>query len=109
MQKGVFGQPGNEAFILALHNPRTGLVAVLGGSLQKAGFVGNNLAQLMYAQVNHEYPLKAGVGLSGIVSSFGDEQSSVKKGAFKRDDVSLATVGKNRTEAIKIMNEVGYE
>ena len=72
-------------------------------------FLTSDLAQLMYAQVNHEYPLKAGVGLSGIVSSFGDEQSSVKKGAFKRDDVSLATVGKNRTEAIKIMNEVGYE
>lgn len=73
------------------------------------GFLTGDLAQLMYAQVNHEYPLKGGVAMSGIVSSFGDEQSSVEKGNFKRDNVSLATVGKNRTEAIKIMNEVGYE
>lgn len=72
-------------------------------------FLTNDLAQLMYAQVNHEYPLKEGVGLSSIVSSFGEGQVSVKKGEFKRDTVSLATVGLNRSEAIKIMNEVGYE
>ncbi len=72
-------------------------------------FLTDNLAQQMYAQVNHEYPLKKGVMLSGIVQSFGKDQPGIENGVFKRDTADLATIGNFRTEAFEIMNEVGYE
>ena len=72
-------------------------------------FLTDNLAQQMYAQVNHEYPLKKGVMLSGIVQSFGKGQPGIENGVFKRDTTDLATIGNFRTEAFEIMNEAGYE
>ena len=72
-------------------------------------FLTGDLAQQMYARVNHEYPLKEGVMLSGIVKSFGEGQPGIENGVFKRDTVNLATIGNFRTEAFEIMNEAGYE
>jgi len=93
---------------------------VSGGAITKAAknkaealrlleFLAGDLAQYMYAQVNHEYPVKSGVSFSGIVQSFGSGQDGVKKGVFRQDQRNLAEIGSHRKEAIKILDEVGFD
>ena len=62
-------------------------------------FLVGDLAQKMYAEQNNEYPLRAGVELSGLLQSFGD---------FKRADQSLADVAAKRPLAVRLVNEVHY-
>ena len=62
-------------------------------------FLSGDLAQFMYAQVNHEYPVKPGVQLSGIVKSFGSNQDGIKNGDFKKQ--------RNRQERSSC-DEAGY-
>lgn len=72
-------------------------------------FLSGDLAQFMYAQVNHEYPVKSGVQYSGIVKSFGSGQEGVKKGVFKQDNRNLSEIGSYRKKAIQILDEVNYD
>ena len=78
-------------------------------ALKLIEFLTEDLAQHMYAGVNHEYPLKKGIALSGIVRSFGKGQSDVKEGLFKRDDKTLIALAKLRNKSIEIMNRAGFE
>jgi iron(III) transport system substrate-binding protein len=63
----------------------------------------------MYAQVNHEYPVKSGIRYSGIVQGFGGGQDGVKKGVFKQDQRNFAEIGRYRTKAIKLLDEVDFD
>jgi iron(III) transport system substrate-binding protein len=72
-------------------------------------FFTGNLAQTMYAQVNHEYPLRQGVGLSGIVKSFGTGQAGVVEGIFKADPLSMTRIGNNRQTAIELLDHVRFD
>ena len=72
-------------------------------------FLSGNLAQYMYAEVNHEYPVKQGTRLSSIVSGFGNAQAGVEQGQFKRDSLSIATLAKYRKQAIQLLNEVRFD
>ena len=72
-------------------------------------FLSGDLAQYMYDQVNHEYPVKEGVPYSGIVSSFGSSQEGVKKGVFKQDKRNLSKIGSYRKKSIQILDEVNYD
>ena len=72
-------------------------------------FLSGNLAQYMYAQVNHEYPVKSGIQYSGIVQGFGGGQDGVKKGVFKHDQRNLTEIGSHRKKAIKILDEVDFD
>ncbi len=57
-------------------------------------------AQRIYAEVNHEYPLRDGVPVSDMVTSFG---------AFHADSLSLAEIARNRRRASEIVDEVGFD
>ncbi len=57
-------------------------------------------AQKMYSEVNGEYPVQEGVEWSDQLKLWGE---------FKRDELDLADVARNRGEAIKIMDRVGYD
>ena len=72
-------------------------------------FLSSDLAQFMYAQVNHEYPVKPGVKLSGIVKSFDSNQEGIKNGVFKKDKMSLAEIGQKRADALKMLDEFGFD
>ena len=72
-------------------------------------FLSSDLAQFMYAQVNHEYPVKSGTQLSSIVKSFGSKQEGIKKGVFKKDSMGLSKIGNLRKEAINILDQVGFD
>ncbi|MCS6813095.1 MAG: Fe(3+) ABC transporter substrate-binding protein [Cyanobacteria bacterium] len=57
-------------------------------------------AQVIFASSNNEYPVLADVPLDPVLASYG---------RFKRDRVSMATIGKNTPEALKIMDRAGWK
>jgi iron(III) transport system substrate-binding protein len=62
-------------------------------------FLVSDDAQKWYAEVNHEYPVKAGVDISDALRAFG---------AFKADSVNLAVLGENNAAAVRLMDRVGW-
>ena len=63
-------------------------------------FLTGDVAQSMYAEVNYEYPVKAGVKRSELVASWGD---------FKADNISLDEIAKYHSAAIKLLDEVKFD
>ena len=63
-------------------------------------FLTSDEAQKLYAELNNEYPLKAGVALSAVVKSWGE---------LKADPLSLAEIGKNRKRASELVDEVAFD
>lgn len=63
-------------------------------------FLSDDVAQQMYAEVNYEYPVKQGVALSKLVSSWGE---------FKSDSVALADIAAQRKTALKLLDEVKFD
>ena len=57
-------------------------------------------AQQWYAEINHEYPVRAGVAVSAILQSFGE---------FKADKLQLDTLGELNADAIKVMDRAGWK
>ena len=62
-------------------------------------FLSSDQAQKMYADMNHEYPVKAGVARSALVRSWGD---------FKADTLSIDAIAKHRPAASKLVDKVGF-
>lgn len=62
-------------------------------------FLSSDKAQKIYAEVNHEYPVKPGVARSEIVRSWGD---------FKADTLSIEEIAKYRPAASKLVDTVGF-
>lgn len=63
-------------------------------------FLTSEKAQKIYAEVNHEYPVKPGVAASSLVQSWG---------AFKSDPVSLEEIAILRKRATEMVDEVGFD
>lgn len=57
-------------------------------------------AQTWYAEVNGEYPVKAGVEASELLKSWGE---------FKADELNLSELGKNNADALKMMDKAGWK
>lgn len=62
-------------------------------------FLSGDIAQKMYADMNHEYPVKSGVKRSALVQSWG---------AFKMDTLNIEAIAKNRPAASKLVDKVGF-
>lgn len=62
-------------------------------------FLSGDYAQKLYAAQNFEYPVKVGVPLHPLVKSWG---------AFKADNINLATVAKHRATASKLVDQVDF-
>lgn len=62
-------------------------------------FLASDLAQQMYAESNFEYPIANGVPISGLVKSMGE---------LEADDMALGNIAEHRGDALKLVNEVGY-
>jgi len=62
-------------------------------------FLAGDASQKWYADVNHEYPVKAGVEISDTLKAFGE---------FKVDSVNLATLGEYNAAAVKTMDRAGW-
>ena len=57
-------------------------------------------AQEIYAELNHEYPVKPGVARSELVRSWG---------AFKADTADIEAIGKLRARAARLVDEVRFD
>ena len=57
-------------------------------------------AQRIYAEVNHEYPLREGVPVSDMVASFGE---------LRADPLALSEIAEHRKRASELVDEVGYD
>ncbi len=57
-------------------------------------------AQRIYAEVNHEYPVDPAVPVSGVVAAWGSPD---------RDSLSLAAIAGHSPEALKIVDEIGFD
>ena len=63
-------------------------------------FLSGDLAQQMYAEQNHEYPVNKEITPSGLVQSWGE---------FAYDPLPLAEIAKHRVTATKMVDKVGYD
>lgn len=63
-------------------------------------FLSGDLAQRMYAEQNHEYPVNKAITPSGLVQSWGD---------FKYDPLPLADIAEQRNTASKMVDKIGYD
>lgn len=62
-------------------------------------FLSSDKAQRLYAERNHEYPVKPGVPWSPTVQAWG---------RFKPDALPLVEIAKNREAAVRVYNQVGF-
>jgi len=63
-------------------------------------FLASDKGQEMYAEVNHEYPVRDGVPWSPLVKSWGD---------FKPDPISLNEIAALRKKASELVDKVGFD
>lgn len=63
-------------------------------------WLSSDAAQKIYAETNHEFPVKEGVARSELVSSWGE---------FTPDTTPLADIAAARAAALKIMETVNYD
>ena len=57
-------------------------------------------AQAWYAEVNHEYPIRANIPVSKTLAAMGK---------FKADDLNLSPLGQYNVEAVKLMDRAGWK
>ncbi|MCH8166598.1 MAG: Fe(3+) ABC transporter substrate-binding protein [Proteobacteria bacterium] len=57
-------------------------------------------AQSLYAELNYEYPVRAGVAVSDLVAGWG---------GFEPDTIALTEIAELRGEALKIVGETGFD
>jgi iron(III) transport system substrate-binding protein len=63
-------------------------------------WLSGDAAQKIYAETNHEFPVKPGVERSALVAGWGD---------FTPDSKGLTEIAKARPAALKIMEEINYD
>ncbi len=69
-------------------------------ALKLMEFLASDEAQAIYAEINHEFPVKPGVARSELVQSWGD---------FTADGVNLGELAGLRPTALKLMEEVNFD
>jgi iron(III) transport system substrate-binding protein len=63
-------------------------------------FLSGDEAQRVFAEANHEYPVKPGTEPSAILRSWGE---------FRADTLNLAVLGELNSAAVRIFDEVGWK
>ena len=63
-------------------------------------WLSSDAAQKIYAEANHEFPVKAGVARSTLVQSWGE---------FTPDSLGLADIAKARSDAVKLIEGVDFD
>ena len=69
-------------------------------ALKLMEFLASDEAQRIYAETNHEFPVKDGVARSELVASWGE---------FTPDSLAMTDVAKLRPEALKLIEEVDFD
>ncbi|MFZ7109755.1 Fe(3+) ABC transporter substrate-binding protein [Avibacterium avium] len=71
-----------------------------GNAVKLVEFLSGDKAQHLYAELNHEYPVKPSVEKSKLVQSWGE---------FKQDDLPLEKIAENYENALKLIDEVKFD
>ncbi len=82
-----------SGMVMARHAPHKD------AALKLMEYLSSDEAQKIYAEVNHEYPVKDGVAWSALVQSWGN---------FKADDLSLEDIAKLRKKASKLVDKAAF-
>ncbi len=82
-----------SGMVLAKHSPNKA------NAVKLMEFLASDEAQKIYAEVNHEYPVKPGVVWSDLVKSWG---------TFKADPVALDEIAKLRKQAVNLVDETNF-
>jgi iron(III) transport system substrate-binding protein len=69
-------------------------------ALKLMEFLASDEAQKIYAETNHEFPVKPGVPVSALVASWG---------TFTPDTLPLTEIAAERPAALKIMEEINFD
>lgn len=69
-------------------------------ALKLMEWLSSDEAQKIYAETNHEFPVKPGVATSELVASWG---------SFTSDALPLSDVAANRATALRIMEEINFD
>ncbi len=69
-------------------------------ALKLMEFLTSEPAQKIYAEINHEFPLRPGVARSELVESWG---------SFIPDSADLSSLAANRPQALKLMEEINFD
>ena len=69
-------------------------------AIQLLEFMVSDAAQTYYAEINHEYPVVASASISTSIKTLGE---------FTSDTVNLSMLGIHNTEAVKLMDRVGWQ
>ena len=69
-------------------------------ALRLMEFLSSDEAQRIYAETNHEFPVKPGVPRSALVQSWGD---------FTADPIDLNELARLRPDALRLMEEVNFD
>jgi iron(III) transport system substrate-binding protein len=69
-------------------------------ALKLMEFLSSDAAQAIYAETNHEFPVKPGVARSALVASWGE---------FTPDNLNLMDVAAKRPEALKLKEEINFD
>ncbi len=92
---GQFGTHVNiSAVALAKHSPNKA------NAVKLIEFLSSDKAQRLYAELNHEYPVKPGVERSALVKGWGD---------YTADTIKLEDIAKNYEKALKLVDEVKFD
>lgn len=62
-------------------------------------FMVSDQVQSWYAEVNHEYPVKAGIEVSPTLRAFGE---------FKTDELPLSRLGELNAQAVRLLDRAGW-
>jgi iron(III) transport system substrate-binding protein len=69
-------------------------------ALRFMAFMVSEAGQSLHAQINYEYPVKAGVAIDPAIASFG---------ALRPDTLPITEVAKNRKAASELVDAVGFD
>ncbi len=70
------------------------------GAEKLLAYLLRDAVQSAFALGNNEYPVVAGAPAAGPVAALG---------AFREDDLTMAALGENQTEAVKVFDEAGWK
>ncbi len=92
---GQYGTHVNiSAVALAKHSPNKA------NAVKLIEFLSGDKAQSLYAELNHEYPVKPGVERSALVKGWGE---------YSADAIKLEAIAKNYEQALKLVDEVKFD
>jgi len=79
--------------VLAKHAPNKA------NAMKLIEWLAGETAQRMYADINYEYPVRAGIAINPIIASYG---------ALKADALPLARIAQNKKAASTLVDKVGF-